>query len=514
MSFIDHVDANMRSREDQAAIYHDGQTITYGELNKKAKQFANVLEEQGVEVGDKVSLYSGNQPRFVIAWLGAMKRGAVPFAINTRFAGEEVKAVIEDGDAVVHVHTTLNRDLLEYVREVDDLETIYAAGGDTPEGTVDLDESIAAADSEYETVSQALDDAAELMFTSGTTGRPKPAIHTHRNLISAAMGTVSRYNLSSDDTGILATPIFHIAGGMILTASLLVGSPFILIDGWDPEKYLEQVEKHRGSFAHLVTTMVIDLVNLDEETLESYDTESFRVTYSGGGVTTDETIETYQEHISDWLAEGYGMTESCGGPGTQPFTERRTSKVSEFKRGIKIDPRQWEVRIVDPETREELPPGEEGEILIKGDAVSPGYYNQPEKTEAAFKDGWLSTDDSGYVDEDGYIYYLGRVNDMIKSGGENIFPAEVESTLSNWERVSDAVVFGVPDERWGEKVATVIEPADESLTEDDVVEYFKSTDEIADYKRPRAIALVDDVPKLESQKHDVQAARDIVLEME
>lgn len=206
------------------------------------------------------------------------------------------------------------------------------------------------------------------------------------------------------------------------------------------------------------------------------------------------------------------MTEATGGVFHPPHVARPIADRGTYNRGIPLDPRYFEAKIVDVESRRELPPGDPGEIMVRGDAITPGYYIRLDDCDEVFEAGWFATGDVGFLDEDNNIYFLGRQDGMIKTGGENVFPSEIETVFSEWEAVSGSCVFGVEDERLGEKVVAVVEAYADQLTVDDVVEYLRSTVGLADFKRPREIVLVEELPTMETGKVDLQAARTLLLD--
>jgi len=506
MTVIDRFETNVRTMSDTHAIYYGDRTITFGELNRRANRFANLLEDHGVKVGDRVSLLFTNMPTFVVTYLGAMKRGAIPFPINTRFEGKEIRSVIDEGGASVHVQSDEFDGSLEYVINSETVDAVFTTDSDPVRSeAIPFEQAMQSYAPTYRSVERCLEDTADLMFTSGTTGRSKGVVHTYRNVLAVTTGLTSRFELTRNDRLLVLSPVFHVSGGKLMLASLAIGCPMILLDGWSVERFLSTIERHRATFTHLITTVAVDIAKTDPKTLNQYDTSSFRVALVGGGSASERMFSTFEEHVGGVLCEGYGLTESEGCVSFNPPGERR-------KLGSNGLPhRSWcDVKIVDPETREERASGESGEILIKGDVVAPRYYDRPDLTESAFEDGWLSTGDLGHRDREGYMYFSGRLDDQIKTGGENVYPAEVESVLLQMDEISDIAVVGTPDERWGEKIRAAVIRQSESLSGDDIVAFCRASDSLANFKRPREITFVDSIPQLETQKVDREAVRKLL----
>lgn len=506
MTVVDQFELNARTVPEAIAIYHENRTLTFDDLDRNANRFANLLEDHDVEAGDRVSLHFTNVPTFVVTYLGAMKMGAIPFPINTRFEGEEIRSVVEEGGATVHVQSIDFAESLEYVADIETVDAVFVAGGVPDDAdAVPLEEALQSYAPTYRSIERSLEDTADLMFTSGTTGRPKGVVHTHRNVSAVTTGLTSRFELTRSDRLLVLSPVFHVSGGKLMLTALAIGCPMILLDGWSVERFLSTVERHRATFAHLITTVAVDIAKTDRATLDSYDTSSFRAALIGGGSASESVFSTFEEYVGGVLCEGYGLTESEGCVTFNPPDERR-------KLGSNGLPhRSWcEVKVVDPENGHERVVGEPGEILIRGDVVTSGYYGRPDLTESAFEDGWLATGDLGYRDADGYVYFSGRLDDQMKTGGENVYPAEVESVLLQMDEISDVAVVGIPDERWGERISAVVVRTSESLGRDDIEAYCKSSDSLADYKRPREIAFVDTIPRLDTQKVDRRAVRSML----
>jgi len=517
MNFANHVDVAARDRPDATALTDHQRAVTYAELSAETDAVANALESLGVDAGDRVALYLPNSIAFLATYFGAMKRGAIPFPINMRFEGPEIEYVLDDAGATTVVTSETFEDAIADL-DVDSVEHLVVAGGSRGHDYGDLVDS---ADADYDVYPRKEDELAELMYTSGTTGRPKGVKHTHGNLDTNARGMVHYMNWSQHEVALTVCPCFHVSGLNVTTTPLVVAeAENHLLPEWDPDAALAAIEEHGVTYAFFIPTMVIDLLNHDD--VDAYDTSSLETVGVGGSPMPKERIETVEETFGCTLLEGYGMTE------TTPLAAINRPDQPVHKAGSigPVTEEVVDVRLEDPETGERVDRGERGELLWHGDTVTPGYYRMPEKNEEAFverpapegQDGgggdavdregkrWLRSGDIATMDEDGHLFVEDRADDMLISGGENVYPREVEDVLYELDGIAEAAVIGTPDDRLGEKVTAIVVRSDESLTEDDVDEVCRGT--LADYKIPREVLFVDGLPKTSTRKIDKVALRE------
>lgn len=502
MNFANYVDLAARNDPDKVAVGDPFRTLTFAELAAETNAVANGLESLGVDAGDRVAMYVPNSVTFVTVYFGAMKRGAIPFPINMRFEGEEIEYVLNDAEASTMVTTGTFEDEITAL-DVDSVENVIVANGSKG---IDYEEFVADADTSYDVYPRKEDELAELMYTSGTTGRPKGVKHTHGNINTNALGLIRYAEWSEHEVGLTVCPCFHVSGlNITVTPYVVLGATNYLLPQWDPETALEFIEENDVTYTFFIPTMVTDLLDADTE---AYDTSSLEIIGVGGAPMPKERITAVEETFGVTLLEGYGMTE------TSPLAAINLPGEDAVRKPGSIGPVSKEVvdvRVEDPETGEEVNTNEKGELLWHGDTITPGYYNMPEKNEQAFveREGkrWLRSGDIGRMDEDGHLFLEDRVDDMIITGGENVYPREVENVLYGIDGVVEAAVFGTPDDRLGERITAAIVREDENLTVADVEEACREAD-LAGYKLPRRIEFVDEMPKTSTRKIDKVALRD------
>jgi long-chain acyl-CoA synthetase len=500
MNFADYIDRSVRDNRNQTAIAFPGHEMTYGELQSQAERLAGSLRDNGFVPGDKLALYAPNTPQLAVAVLACLKSGVHHLPLNLRFEEGELIYVLEDAGAKGILATdTFAETALSLRDKVDSLETAIV-----PEGYDDglsMPTLIEEGDPSRRNYPAKSDEVAGVMYTSGTTGKPKGVKHTHRNYIENAIGFVEMYELSSSTNTVTVAPCFHVAGlNITLTPTLAAGGTAGLLPEWDPEAYLEMLESVDAHYSFIVPTMMTDLLHLDSP--EDYDLSHMEALIVGSAAVPEHAIEEFEDQFGVTITEGYGMTETTPLAILNPPEDKKNGTIG------KAYERLVDVKITDPDTREELPTGEVGEITVRGETVTPGYHGLPEVNEKAFDSEWLYTGDIGWVGDDGYYRIEDRIDDMLISGGENIYPAEVEDVISQHPDVRDVAVIGTDHERLGEAVTAIVVPAKETLTADDVIDYCRQSEDLADYKRPRIVEFVDELPKTETRKVDKVSLRD------
>ncbi|WP_276257307.1 class I adenylate-forming enzyme family protein [Haloglomus litoreum] len=502
MNFAHHVRQAARDRPGRTALTDPGRSVTFAELDAETDAFANALAELGVDPGDRVALYLPNSISFVAAYFGTMKRGAIPFPINLRFEGEEISYVLEDGGARVVVTAGPFEDAIADL-DAGSVEELVVAGGDRGRDYASLVEQHAG---HHEVHPRKEAELADIMYTSGTTGRPKGVRHTHQNLSTNARAILTRMEWSANDVGLTVNPCFHVAGLHVTVSPFLVsGTTNHLLADWDPATALSTVEEHGVTTSFCIATIIVDLVNFEDAA--SYDTSTLSVVGCGGSPMPKERISTFEERYDATLVEGYGMTETTPAAALNHPGEDAVRKPGSIGTVIAdvVD-----VRIEDPESGEPVQRGELGELLWHGDTVTPGYYNLPEENEAAFvqREGkrWLRSGDIARMDEDGHLFIEDRIDDMLITGGENVYPREVEDVLYLLDGVAEAAVFGTPHERLGEQVTAAIVRDDDALDDDTVERHCR--EHLAGFKIPRRIQFVDAMPRTSTRKIDKVALRE------
>ncbi|MEV4384348.1 long-chain fatty acid--CoA ligase [Micromonospora sp. NPDC049580] len=478
---------------DQIAIIHgDRSPMTYRQFADAVDRISAVLREWGVGKGDPVAYLGENSPELLQVMFGAAQVGAVFVPVNTRLAAPEIAHVLADCAARVLIH---DPDFAVPVASA-------AATARTPyvivngEGTADrpgLDHLARAVGTAFgdpaDTVHQ---DPAAIIYTSGTTGRAKGAVLTHGNLTWVALNCVVDYDVVSTDVALMISPLFHVASlGMGALPVILKGATMVIARGFEPGRALAQIERHGVTMLSGVPTTYQLLA--DHPAWASTDLSTLTKLTCGGSAVPARILNAYEARGLSF-SQGYGMTEAAPGATALPPTMTRVKQGS-----VGLPHFFTDVRITDA-AGAVLPAGAVGEIEVAGPNVFPGYHGLPEATAEAFTaDGWFRSGDLGHLDADGYLYISGRLKDMIISGGENIYPLELEQLLTEVDGVTSAAVIGVPDERWGEVPWAIVTVRDGASVDTATVRA-RLDGRIARYKLPKNVIIVDELPRTASGK--------------
>lgn len=424
-----------------AALVHEGRTHTYADLLGRVARLARALRGLGVRHGDRVGYLGPNHPAFLETLFATGMLGGIFVPLNTRLTGPEIACQLADSGASVLVHAPSHAGLVDGLRGGTPVREHIAVGG----GYEDL---LAGADDDPLDLPVALDDPCMVMYTSGTTGRPKGATLTHGNITWNAVNVLIDHDLVAGEVALVSAPLFHTAGLNMLTLPVLLkGGTCVLVAAFDPAAALRLIAEHRVTFMFGVPAMFQRVAR--EPGWADADLSSLRILTCGGAPVPPSLIETYQNRGLTFL-QGYGMTEAA--PGTL-FLDAAHAVSKAGSAGV---PHFFsDVRVVGPGMAD-VAPGETGEIVVQGPHVMRGYWGRPGDTAAVLGDGWLRSGDAARVDEDGYAYIVDRIKDVIISGGENVYPAEVENAILADPDVLECAVIGVPDDTWGEVGRAVI----------------------------------------------------------
>ncbi len=485
--------------ERTALVYpRKDQSWTYREFDDRVNQLANALSERGVERGDRVSTLLFNTSEMVLTMYAASKLGAVFNPLNFRLPAGEVTYILNDAESSVLVYEDAVAEVVEAAR--DDLETVEEfVHVDDPNVDTYFDDLIEDQSTAEPNVDVSEDDDYIVMYTSGTTGRPKGVVHAHRDMIEHSMSVLVDQQLTRDDVGLSAAPLYHSAElHVFLIPRIHVGAATIVQHAFNPEETLSLLAEHDVTVLFGAPTMWLAML---QENPESYDLSALRLGGYGGASMAPTTIRDIHEQIGCDLLQYYGMTE-LGPAVTVLYPDEQLEKAGSA--GIPILNHDVRIARLDEDGNalapdEEAPPGTVGEIIVQGSALMREYWNSPEKTEAAVRNGWYYSGDLGYADEDGYVWVKDRADDMIISGGENIYPREVEDTLLEHAEVIEAAVVGDPDGEWGEKVVAYV-AAESGTTAETLDSFLLQHDDLAEFKRPREYVFVDKLPKTPSGK--------------
>jgi acyl-CoA synthetase (AMP-forming)/AMP-acid ligase II len=483
MSWFAVLAHHARRTPGKAITVFEGQPVSYAEMAARAAALAGGLAARGVGRGDVVGLLSYNCPEFLETVFAANYLGAIAMPINWRLAAPEVRYILEHSEARVFV----------YDEALSDVAYEAAKGMDDVLALVCLSEIASVRTSAPAYASVAADDVHRLMYTSGTTGRPKGVMLTHANLAWKNLAHVIEFGFTSADLGLACGPLYHVGALDLTTTSLIAaGATTIIHRVFDAAAVVDELERSRVTTVWLAPAMVNAIMALPD--IEQRDLSSVRLIINGGEKMPIPLIERIQRVFpSAWFADAYGMTETVSG---DTFLDRDSiiRKLGSVGRPCLY----LELDVWDEQGRS-VPAGERGEIVMRGPKVFKGYWRDPDATAAAFVGGWFHSGDVGVRDDDDYLFIVDRLKDMIVSGGENIAGSEVERVLYEHESVLEVAVVGRPDERWGEvPVAYVVLREHATATEDALLEHCRR--QLAKFKVPRTITVIDALPRNPSGK--------------
>lgn len=482
--------------EETAIVAEDGAETTYAALGEQVRQVAAWCDRQGLGEGDRVALYLHDTPAYVPSILGVWRVGAIASPINTRFGLSELEYTLSDlGPSAMLASDVFADNVVQLQDRIEGLDPASVLEVERDGGFAD--DALPDADGAPDVARRLDDEPAVVMYTSGTTGHPKGVIQTHRNVGAQTDVNVEHFGIQRADVMVVSVPLFHVGGLYGGALPLLsAGGTVVVQSEWDAAGWARLVEEHGATTSGLIPTMMLDALNTPEA--RERDTSSLRYAVYGGSPATEATIDQFRETFDvPHLFNYYGQTEVTG----LSVTFGRDAEVRPALLGKPVHAIEHRVVDVAADGLVDVEPGEPGELLVRGDTVTPGYWDESLNPEY-FTDGWLHTDDVVREDEDGWLYYVDRADDMIISGGENVAPSEVENALQDHPGIEAVAVFGTPHERWGEAVTAAIVPAASDLDEADVLDWWDDEAGLAGYKRPRRIEFVDEFPRTATQKID------------
>jgi long-chain acyl-CoA synthetase len=463
----------------KVAFKLDDVEVTYGQLDAATALIAGVLADRGIGRGDRVGVMLPNVPYFPVCYYGVLRAGGVVVPMNVLLKRREVAFYLRDsGASLLFASPGFAEDARAGAHDAG-AECVLVAPGE-------LERSLAAAAPRSEVAAADDADTAVILYTSGTTGTPKGAELTHANLHRNCTISSNMFGLGADAVTLGALPLFHSFGQTCgMNATVLAGATLTLIPRFDARKALEIIERDRVNLFEGVPTMYNAI--LHEPGASEFDTSTLAVCVSGGSALPVELMRGFEHTFGRKILEGYGLSETSPVASfNHPDRERKPGSIGTPVEGV-------EMKVVDDEDRD-LPAGEVGEIVIRGHNVMKGYWNRPEATAAAIRDGWFHSGDMARVDDDGYFFIVDRKKDMIIRGGYNVYPRELEEILYEHPAVREVAVVGVPDEQLGEEVgAAVALKEGTEATPDELRDHVKS--QVAAYKYPRLVWLVADLPK-------------------
>ncbi len=493
-NLIDLLNRSADEFGDRVAAIHRGDPVSFTHLRELVEGFSRALRNHlGVGPGDRVALIMPNCLHSVICYLGAIRAGATAVPVNIRLSAEEMHFILADvGARVIVAHERTWPTVAEALEGLDGIDAVWGVELQT-EGVTPVDEVMAEAGPEFEPPAVAPEDVAAIIYTSGTTGLPKGAMLTHGNVLFNVQSTIRGHGFRPDDVHLLIVPLFHVTGlNTIMPTSLHLGSTIVISAETNPRRLLELIERHRCTTMFTVPTTTIMLTR--EPGLGEFDLSSLRLIAYSGAPMPVLAIKRLRELFPDKLLHNfYGLTETTSVTTVLP-SEFALSHAESIGRVVP----DLEARIVD-EAGETLPPGEVGELLIRGPSVFAGYYRRPEATAEALEDGWLHTGDKAFIDADGFVFLRGRTKEMIIVAGENVYPVEVENVLTRHPGVLEAAAVGVEHAVLGEVVKAVVVPQPGAkLTEREIKRW--CAERLASFKVPQQVEFADELPRNPSGK--------------
>jgi len=475
---------------DKTLVHFAGHEISYAQVDEMSGRFASQLIAMGLQRGDKIAVQLPNVPHFLFAYFGILKAGMVMVPLNPLLVAPEVAYHLHDSDSrVLITFETFAAEALKGASQIYGLQTfvLSLSGAAAPQGATAFEQLLAGPDT-LDIVALSPDDTAVLLYTSGTTGKPKGAELTHFQLFMNCTVAGNLFGYRPDDIALAVLPLFHVFGlSSVLNIAVRFGGSMTLVPRFEPGAVIDAIESTRCTIFAGVPTMYFALLAAD---VEGRDLSSIRVGLSGGAAIPGEVIRAFEEKFPGvFVLEGYGLSESAS---TTTFnispTERRVLSIGKPIWGV-------DLKIVD-EDGNALGDGDEhvGEIVIRGHNIMKGYYKNPTATAEAIKDGWFFTGDLGYRDSDGFYFIVDRKKDLVIRGGFNVYPREIEEVLYSHPSVAEAAVIGKPDERLGEEVVAIVSlKAGAEATTDEIIAYTK--ERLAAYKYPREVRIIAELPK-------------------
>jgi len=500
MRIHEWLDYVAREKPERELATQGSRRLTYAEAGKTANRLGHALRASGLRPGDRFAFLAKNCLEYSYLFFAASKSGAVPVPLNYRLAAPELAYIVKDSGAKLIIAQSEYVSLLESVRSDLGAATMFVSLGATAApGWRDYDQWIGACpDVDPESPG---DDGVDLyqMYTSGTTGRPKGAILTHRAVTANIHQVRVAMETANNERVLIVAPLYHAAAALTMIGTVLAASSLLIHEDFNPLEVVRALSEERITRTTLVPAMIqACLLMVPDIAAREY--PHLELVVYGASPIAGETLRRAMEVFRCDFAQGFGMTETSAVLTVLTREDHRRAVAGRpellLSAGRALP--GTEVRIVD-ENDDALPPGTIGEIAGRGDQIMRGYWNLPEATVEALRGGWLHTGDAGRMDADGYVYIEDRVKDMIVSGGENIYPREVENVLFAHPAVADAAVIGVPDAKWGEAVKAIIQlKPGTSATAEDIIEFCRG--KLAGYKLPRSADFVAMIPRNASGK--------------
>lgn len=474
---------------------HSLVSYTYGELHHRSCALCRAFKAAGIKRGDRISCITGNTVEYLIVFMACARLGTLLSPLNHRLAPFEMAKIVDDAKPKAFVFDV---DFMSIAKEILDrntvIELIVCFGNKECAWAQKLEELIQQHSSIVPEIEGDSSDPLLLLYTAGSTGKPKGVPLTQSNLFFNSINWILDVGITKKDYSLTVIPLFHIGGHMLWTLPhLLVGAKVMLQRRFEPESTLRLLEAEKITNTYFIPAMAKMILALPG--WRDFDLGSVRFIGAGGESVPERVTNAFAE-LGIPILNSYGLTETSDGTISMRPEHVNGKPANCIGKPLTMT----DTRIIDSKGQD-VQPEEEGELLHRGPSVVSSYWNKPEETSKIFHDGWLHTGDLVKKDHDGFIYFLGRMDDMIITGGENVYPAEVEEVILSYHKVADVAVIGLPDEKWGQTIKAVIAPkGDFKINDREIVEYVKT--KLSGFKRPRIIEFVESLPKIGSGKLD------------
>jgi acyl-CoA synthetase (AMP-forming)/AMP-acid ligase II len=496
----DYVDYHARETPDAEFAVIGDRRISYGEANDQINRLAQAFVDGGIEKGARVAILSKNSVEYMFVYYGASKAGVVPVTLNYRLVASEWAYIINDAEAeMVYVAG-------EYIDQIDDIrddlrtaKKLVAIGGTERSGWTEFYDWIADQPSSPPEVAHSPEDDAVQMYTSGTTGFPKGAVLSQNSLTVNLAQTAPAIDIRPNDRLLMVAPMFHVAGAWVAFSANQRGASLYIQPEFDPAEVVRAMDEDGIQCALLLPVMIQACVQMVPDAAQR-SFPDLRLMMWGASPIAAGTLRSAMDIFKCEFVQAYGMTELS--PVATTFSYADHLRAMDDSPGLLESAGRaitgTEIRIVD-EDDNPVQNGTMGEIVVRGPQVMKGYWNRPEETAAAIRDGWMHTGDAGTLDDEGYMYIKDRVKDMIVSGAENVYPKTVETVLFTHPYIADAAVIGVPHEKWGETVkAVVVLRNGSTVSEDDIIDFCR--DKMGGFERPTSVDFIEAIPRNASGK--------------
>lgn len=478
------------SPSDEAIVEVErGKRHSFRDLNLYCNQVAQMLRAQGVRSGDRIAVLMMNEVEYIATYLAIAKLGAVMVPLNWRLVAGELAYILKDAETSFVIFDAEFDETAKalHAQHQSDVKAWLRVGdpNTAPEFAKDFRGLAAGQSSDEPEIGAQDDDLLFIMYTSGTTGHPKGVMHSHNTVMWSSISSLATSDVRYRDRYLLALPMFHVAALLPVMICIQRGCTMVLLRAFDFGNILKTID-HEQITIFLGVPAILQFMLLHPD-FEKYSLKSLRWLVCGAAPVPIPLLESYQK-LGIEVNQAYGLTES-GGPGCMITPEEAKAKIGSTGRAFF----HTEIRVVDTDGKD-MPPDEPGELIVRGKHVMLGYWKRPEATAEALRNGWLYTGDIATIDRDGCVTIKDRLKDMIISGGENIYPAEVESVLSGFDKIKEVAVIGQKSQKWGESPVAVVVPKDGvEIREEEVFAFCK--DKLAKYKQPKAVAFTNALPR-------------------